>query len=453
MRIHLYCAGFLFFGAVAAAQTIAPAAGDDDLSRRTTGSLERFQQVLSRVAKVEKELGKVGESPAPDSIRLLIHELGVSISDLSSECAKVQSAVAPGRQTLESASASLKLSARKHQEEAASETDFLIKRQNRTLSRQEQSDAENMERTTQEWEKALKKLDGYSRFLTKSGAIILAIEKKSEQISIWEPTEHNWIVDEAIATARTVGSRAGELRKLNEGLSDLKAAVKTLHPSGAVGESAPSSAATPREPATTNRSAGAIVQENLPKVPASGTNAKPNSDMIPENNWVLLNTPRAPAPDPPPDVAVRRASSDNPYGLGRNLDGRQRGSDEPPGIGLAPPATGAVQRMSPLADRLVEQVDDFIRAFQPTVGVVPEGPSFLADARALMLAARKLRRSAGSGAKLVELSQGCGAVVAHWERLRNRTDRVAAGRTGPNIQRVHSMGATVAQMQQALEAL
>jgi hypothetical protein len=103
-----------------------------------------------------------------------------------------------------------------------------------------------------------------------------------------------------------------------------------------------------------------------------------------------------------------------------------------------------------LADTLAWQVDGFLQAFATTAREVPEGEQFLVDAQALSAAANRFRDLAAGGASPVRLSQELRGVEGAWQQLQQRTQRVARGRTGPNIQQVGLMGNTLQQMWQYL---
>ena len=125
-----------------------------------------------------------------------------------------------------------------------------------------------------------------------------------------------------------------------------------------------------------------------------------------------------------------------------------------PGYGTAPaprpPAYGGSPQLVGLADSLAGQVDGFLQAFTATARDVPEGEQFLADAQALSAAAGRFRQLAASGVPPGQLSLELRAVEDTWQRLQQRTQRIARGRTGPNIQQVGLMGNTLQQMRQVL---
>jgi hypothetical protein len=103
-----------------------------------------------------------------------------------------------------------------------------------------------------------------------------------------------------------------------------------------------------------------------------------------------------------------------------------------------------------LADTLSGQVEGFLQAFVATARDVPEGEGFVADAQALGEANDRFRRMASGGVPPAQLSQELRAVESAWQRLQQRTQRVARGRTGPNIEQVGLMGNTLQKMRQVL---
>ncbi len=103
-----------------------------------------------------------------------------------------------------------------------------------------------------------------------------------------------------------------------------------------------------------------------------------------------------------------------------------------------------------LADQLVNQVNAFLLVFGQTAGAVPEGGLFLANAQRLQAAAANFRQDAAQGLSPGQLAFEFRDVDALWQRLARRTNRIARGRTGPNIQQVGLMGQTIAQIHQLL---
>jgi hypothetical protein len=103
-----------------------------------------------------------------------------------------------------------------------------------------------------------------------------------------------------------------------------------------------------------------------------------------------------------------------------------------------------------LADQLVNQVNAFIQVFSQTAGAVPEGGLFLADAQRLLAAAVNFQQDVARGLNPGQLAYEFRDVDVLWDRLARRTDRIARGRTGPNIQQVGRMGQTVAEIHRLL---
>ncbi|HMB03803.1 MAG TPA: hypothetical protein VKP69_08690 [Isosphaeraceae bacterium] len=117
--------------------------------------------------------------------------------------------------------------------------------------------------------------------------------------------------------------------------------------------------------------------------------------------------------------------------------------------GTAIVANGPTPVVGP-ADQLVTQVNDFIQVFSQTAGAVPEGDLFLADARRLQAAAVDFQHDVARGLKPGQLAYEFRDVDVLWDRLARRTDRIARGRTGPNIQQVGRMGQTIAEIHRLL---
>ncbi|QDV38299.1 hypothetical protein [Tautonia plasticadhaerens] len=151
-----------------------------------------------------------------------------------------------------------------------------------------------------------------------------------------------------------------------------------------------------------------------------------------------------------------------PYGFGPAAPGygpptEYRDSYRPPFPGPGPagfpgygPAPGGSAQLASLADTLAGQADSFLQAFAATARDVPEGEQFVADAQDLGAAAGRFRQLAAGRVPPAQLSQELRAVEGAWQRLEQRTRRVARGRTGPNIQQVGLMGNTLQQMRQLL---
>src|SRR5205085_3127814 len=109
-------------------------------------------------------------------------------------------------------------------------------------------------------------------------------------------------------------------------------------------------------------------------------------------------------------------------------------------IPLAPPAGGGPSPIVGLADQLVMQTNAFLQVFSQTAATVPEGGLFLDDAQRLQAAAANFRQDAMQGLDPGRLAYEFRDVDACWQRLARRTNRMARGRTGPNIEQVQRIG-------------
>ena len=118
-----------------------------------------------------------------------------------------------------------------------------------------------------------------------------------------------------------------------------------------------------------------------------------------------------------------------------------------PGYIVAPVPSATVLGWSNELDR---QVDELLGNFAPTAGVVPEGRFMLADMQRLRQAVVVFRQEAARGGDPGRLAAVFQEVDLHWQRLARRFDRVARGRTGPNIQRVQQIGQTCEQIHRVL---
>jgi len=103
-------------------------------------------------------------------------------------------------------------------------------------------------------------------------------------------------------------------------------------------------------------------------------------------------------------------------------------------------------QLTALADQLAGQAEAFRQAFAPKIGIVPQGPQFMADATALRDAAARLGQAAAGGAPPQVLAAEFGQVAACWQRFEGRMARVSKGRIGPNIATALQMGGTVGQI-------
>ena len=103
-----------------------------------------------------------------------------------------------------------------------------------------------------------------------------------------------------------------------------------------------------------------------------------------------------------------------------------------------------------LANQLVDQVNQFVQVFGPTAGVVPEGGAILADAQRLQAEAADFRQDSARNLPPNQVAHEFLDVDATWQRIARRVNRIARGRTGPNIQQVQRIGATCEQIHRAL---
>jgi hypothetical protein len=110
-----------------------------------------------------------------------------------------------------------------------------------------------------------------------------------------------------------------------------------------------------------------------------------------------------------------------------------------------PPDTTRTQALA-LADRLVAEADDFLIAFTREARNVAEGGYFIADARRLRGAAADFRAAIPRAIDVGQLANAFTEVDALWTVLARRTNRIAAGRTDTNVQRIEGIGQTVAQI-------
>jgi hypothetical protein len=123
-----------------------------------------------------------------------------------------------------------------------------------------------------------------------------------------------------------------------------------------------------------------------------------------------------------------------------------------PGIPVTPfptPGPGASAVLG-LADQLLQETAAFVAVFGPTAGKVPEGRFMLAEAQQLEAAAANFRQGVLGGLPPDRLSYEFANVSACWERLGQRVNRIAQGRTGPNIAQVQKLGGLCAQISQVL---
>jgi hypothetical protein len=125
--------------------------------------------------------------------------------------------------------------------------------------------------------------------------------------------------------------------------------------------------------------------------------------------------------------------------------------EPPPGYGLDglrgypeayPPPVGPPSLVIE-ADVLIEQSAAFIQVFSRTGARVPEAGRQLAEAQALNESARYFRQLLSADAHPGRLANAFREIERSWGRMSRRTERLAEGRTGPNIEQVRLMGRTI----------
>jgi len=117
---------------------------------------------------------------------------------------------------------------------------------------------------------------------------------------------------------------------------------------------------------------------------------------------------------------------------------------------LAPQLTGVGSPIGGLTDRLLAQLNDFLNVFGPDAGAVPEGGLFLQDAQTLQAAAAQFRDEVVKGPDPARLAYDFRDVDAVWQRLARRTNRIARGRSGPNVRKIEAIGQTLAEVHRLL---
>ncbi len=157
-----------------------------------------------------------------------------------------------------------------------------------------------------------------------------------------------------------------------------------------------------------------------------------------------LSSPQPAVAVIPPGVNV------TPTGVSVNVPGANLVVGDPTPAVVAAPAPAPTVTIAALADQLVEQTTAFVNVFGPTAGAVPQGAFFLADARRLQADAVNFRQQVAQGLDANTLAFQFRDVDATWGRMARRINRIARGRTGPNIQQVSKIGATCGQIHQAL---
>ncbi len=93
--------------------------------------------------------------------------------------------------------------------------------------------------------------------------------------------------------------------------------------------------------------------------------------------------------------------------------------------------------------QLVRSLDIFLAGFRPSAGQVPQGTQFLEEVEAIRRDAVSLSEALGRGTPASEVTSVWRRVVQVNASLQRRTDRLAQGREGPNIQRVRAIGRVV----------
>jgi hypothetical protein len=149
---------------------------------------------------------------------------------------------------------------------------------------------------------------------------------------------------------------------------------------------------------------------------------------------------------PPPVQQSWQAFASSEYLLRQNLN-----LPAPPPIVQVPlqPAQGPSPILD-LAARLVGESNAFLQVFAVEGTKVPERRQFLTDATRLRDAAVAYQREVEQGRAPNQLAYAFRNVDAAWQRLARRTNRIAKGQTGPNIQQVEKIGALCQQMHQML---
>ncbi len=119
-------------------------------------------------------------------------------------------------------------------------------------------------------------------------------------------------------------------------------------------------------------------------------------------------------------------------------------------IGLAPPPGGGRSPLLDLAAQLDGETDAFVDDFAPVARSIPDGDEMLEDARRLQRATDEFRKETARGLEPNRLAHSFRDVDACWQRLARRVNRVARGRTGPNIARVQRLGEICEQVHRVL---
>ena len=104
----------------------------------------------------------------------------------------------------------------------------------------------------------------------------------------------------------------------------------------------------------------------------------------------------------------------------------------------------------PLADAMVQQINEFVANYSATARNVPEGQAIYDDAVRLQAASIDFRRAIAGGGPPGSQAFAFREVDAGVHRLSRRVERVARGRNGPNIQQVRNIVATAEGLHTAL---
>jgi hypothetical protein len=301
MRYFIGFAACLVIAAAAVAQTTRSAEPYVDGYRQLAGSLERCQDALVRIRGLEKELEGCGPSPAPETVRRIIHDLRGQIAALASESTRVQSAIGPGREALGRAIDDLREKATRCDAAAATAAEDVIKQQQFSLSRRYSSVADTMLRQARDWGDAAKRLDQCAAFLAQSGAVVLEWEKVTDLLPAAEDDEAIQVVGQAKSIIRAIAMRFDPVPKLREGLPRLKAALSilgyTVDPAPAVPTSGPSE---PRPARALTLNPSAAPGESPVPSPARGTSAIRGSSTVEElrrRGWLTVSTQAARTPN------------------------------------------------------------------------------------------------------------------------------------------------------------
>jgi hypothetical protein len=116
----------------------------------------------------------------------------------------------------------------------------------------------------------------------------------------------------------------------------------------------------------------------------------------------------------------------------------------------SPIPTNGLNGLRGAADRLVAQTDDFLIVFTPEARNVREGGYFIADARRLRAAAADFRSAISRALDTSDLAFAFRDVDSFWQVLARRTNRIAPGEGGPNVQRLEGIWQSVGEIHRTL---